>query len=837
MLIALVLILLNIFAWYPVLSFWFFKSWEQSWFIGLCGYDFGVICLMKGHGFLYLINYLLFGWNASGWYLTAMILHIIAVLLTYKVATIITNNKTLGFIIALLFGVNVAYNDVVNWGSFEGLYALLMVIFLLAILAYWKFRIGKGKKTVLWYALTIGLFIFGLFVRESALILPFFLFFFELLLQKFTFSKKYVVSLIKIFFLFGLLSLAYLAFRSWYGGAPHDEIDAMVQLRMTLISQHLYLEYIWRGLLAFGRFAASHLVPYPIVNEIRDGALKFLPTQLTMYYFFPLYGFLYVLLKILIIIYFFKQKTIRNILIFAFLWFLIPTVFYSFAFSITDNQLQQKYDWDSARWVYFSFFATVVFWVTVFWSLAQQVMKKHKKSAKKIQYAGVIAIILILCVNLYLLRAIQHDMYTKTFKPAKDFYTNFFKSFPTLPKDYVFYSYPFATPMSDYLSEWFYLRKVYYPYLTDNRNDWAEGHIGMLLERLQEKSAKLESTFFLDYNQTNGLMDKTKKAREVILNQKEYSYIVNEVIDHSLENKEKKEHDVTIKLDPPLHVEIPYVMELTVSANAKENTANELTAYVQDRIDFLNNAKVSVCRTVPIGSLSRPAMHLLPGNIIDGNIGLRSFWTADCRPAWVEIDLGRAKEIGALAFRSNPGESTNIPGDYYIETSLDGKTWEKIVDVLKNDAYQKIDVFPKIVTARYVRFTVVNTNRGSLLSLDELEVIGKDGVAIAASYNHDFEKLIRDSYTSGLFLRVSWQTEPNNFTSDEQLANNAIYIPFIADGNNHTYILRPNENEFFSYPGQFLQRMITNVSVDIVGVPATVTIDSLKIMPKYKMTR
>src|SRR5258708_14263526 len=124
----------GIIAWYQTLGFWFFKGYEATWLTGVAPYT--VINLIKGHGFLYFIDYKIFGWNPFGWYATSLLLHLIASTLLFYLIFILTKNKTLSFIASIIFVANTSYNDVLTWGSFNSYYPLLLSLMLLTLIVY-----------------------------------------------------------------------------------------------------------------------------------------------------------------------------------------------------------------------------------------------------------------------------------------------------------------------------------------------------------------------------------------------------------------------------------------------------------------------------------------------------------------------------------------------------------------------------------------------------------------------------------------------------------------------------------------------------------------------------
>ena len=60
-----VIVFVGIIAWYQTLGFWFFKGYEATWLTGVAPYT--VINLIKGHGFLYFIDYKIFASISLGW--------------------------------------------------------------------------------------------------------------------------------------------------------------------------------------------------------------------------------------------------------------------------------------------------------------------------------------------------------------------------------------------------------------------------------------------------------------------------------------------------------------------------------------------------------------------------------------------------------------------------------------------------------------------------------------------------------------------------------------------------------------------------------------------------
>lgn len=837
-----ILILTTIFAWYPVLSFWFFQAWEQSWLIGNCGYHFNLPCIIQGHALLYLINYMLFGWNPTGWYATALLLHIIAVLLVLLFVSKLTGNKIIAFVASLIFAVNITYHDVLTWGSFNGLYALMLCTFIGASLCYRKFKEIKDSRRFLWYGGILLLFSIGLLVRESALLLPLLLVSLEVFDDKFVFSKKKIGKTLLTFLPIFLLLALYLLWKNFYGAASYDYVDSSVQYRISLLSQGQYVEYIKRTILMVGLFAGPHIIPFPLLNFLRDHATAHFTSPFINYYFFPSIGLSYILLQILLIRKNWTNKKIRNVLLIAFIWFLLPGILACLVITYSDETMVRPYNFNvPPRYRYFAFFGTTLFWTIIFWQLYNRLATVYKKNKKIIAYAFVFLFVGNMILNLILLRGIQEEMFTTLYKPEKDFYKQFTTQYKKLPKDYLFYVYPSSGPLKDFLAEWHHIRRVYYPYLTKERGaTWEENHVGMLLQRLSEGNGRLDETFFVDYTPKLGLIDKTDKGRKILSTLTNFTYNVQGNI--STDTAESGNKSYTLDLLPKLHVEIPYDIIVSLTANPDTVTQQSsysaqklqaIGAYTKDRIEFQKNTKISVSATAPMGGVEgRPAMFLTAKNLIDGNFGRKSLWVGNSRPAWILLDLGQRKTIGALAFHTM--SPADIPSTYTIEVSEDGKQWKEVTRVRGNASKQQVVVFNP-VEGQYVKFTVLETAQGTFASFDELEVLSREGSRVAQYYRDNFEQLLLDSnlYGGSAFLKLSWTTNLNTSTDP---SGNSIYVPVILDGANHDYIFSPNENEHFSLDNELFIRTIDSLSVSIVGLPTQASLSQIKIVPRFSLS-
>jgi hypothetical protein len=99
-------------------------------------------------------------------------------------------------------------------------------------------------------------------------------------------------------------------------------------------------------------------------------------------------------------------------------------------------------------------------------------------------------------------------------------------------------------------------------------------------------------------------------------------------------------------------------------------------------------------------------------------------------PQWLEVDLGKVKNINSINTVFMWSEDNQILQriyQYYVETSVDGKTWSKLFDESKNmmPAHPRgHHCFFKPVEARYVRITTTLNTAQSGGQIVEFEVYG-----------------------------------------------------------------------------------------------------------------
>ena len=118
----------------------------------------------------YALDYQLWHFNAFGYHLTNLILHLINVALVFGLVGYLTGEWMVGFSVALLFGIHPVQIESVVWVA-ERKNVLSSMFFLAAFLSYALFRNrGKGEKTFL--IPCVALFLAGCFSKPNIVVLP-----------------------------------------------------------------------------------------------------------------------------------------------------------------------------------------------------------------------------------------------------------------------------------------------------------------------------------------------------------------------------------------------------------------------------------------------------------------------------------------------------------------------------------------------------------------------------------------------------------------------------------------------------------------------------------------
>ncbi|MDR3674425.1 MAG: tetratricopeptide repeat protein [Acidobacteriota bacterium] len=128
------------------------------------------------------INDAVFGTQAWGWHLTTILAHVLATLLVYLLALRLGIGRDVALLAALIFGLHPAHIEAVAWisGVTEPLLGILLIA---SFLAYVEGR-DEQAHALKWRAISLILFALAILEKETALMLPGLLLFYEWIFRR-----------------------------------------------------------------------------------------------------------------------------------------------------------------------------------------------------------------------------------------------------------------------------------------------------------------------------------------------------------------------------------------------------------------------------------------------------------------------------------------------------------------------------------------------------------------------------------------------------------------------------------------------------------------------------
>lgn len=795
---------ISVIGWYPALNGWFLHSLEPSL---LMDSPWTVLSLIRYHSILYFLSFKLFGWNVYGWYIIALLLHIISSFLLYFLAYILTKKKVISFIIALTFAVNVSYLDIIVWGSYNSLYASILALTLTSLIFTHYFK--TTKKTIFYMGLIL-LFVVSLLLREIAMMIIFLLFFFDVIFLK-KIKKNRVMELIKFYLPFVSIICLYWIFRHFNGGYPFDYVDERHRLRLTLIANHEYSQYLFQASLGFLKKLPPLLIPWPFLNMLRD-AIAF-PQEIKMPYFFPILGSFMMIVSAWIL-FFFRRDTLFKTLLFFFIFMCIGNGFFSLSMPETTTTLQQAYGWQG-RYHYFAF----VGFNSFFWLFLFLLWKRFKiKKIRFINQAFFIPLLIALFVGFQIqlvwnqTKEIDESNYT----PAKNFQKQMANMFPHNDSIH-FYVYPRTYLIGDFIGEWNYLRSTSPETVTPGYK-WTIGVLSLAMQKVVDGLWTKKYTHFITDTPDGKILDKTSE--------------VNSMLSQLDGNEFTSTNSITIE-PLSLPIEVPYIIELKIKAESETiNYEETFSKYLLDRYNYLKTVKVKVS-----SSRTFNGVDLFPDvtaeNITDGNLGGYSMWVSNDninQKSTIIVNLGEIKNIAAVAWSSE--DIRAIPSVYKMYASDDGKNWKIVKNVIGNTSISPIDKFNPPIKGRFIKMDIYSTSQGDPPNVDELEVVTSDAMNVLSSYTN-FRSLLRDSFS------FSQKNESSPIIIGQALVTTKsptmettipIWFSLPVDADFHDFSLQINDSERGSNPGEFLKRDIVKVELNLPS-NREITISNFKIRP------
>jgi tetratricopeptide (TPR) repeat protein len=239
------------------------------------------------------LNYAISGSSPAGYHLVNLAIHLIASLLVYQIAFLLTDRASIGLLAGSLFLIHPLNAEVVNYISSRSssLYALFCLASFLAFLHYRKEAREK------WLALSLAAFILALLSKEAAITLPLLFIAYDVFYPK----KLKNVQKTGIYLVFLSLVILFLSARSHFMGSPSSAIPSLY----PQIDESGYSEFAKKTFLG-GIYLSTHYL-----------YLFLFPSSLTIDHPFPAPAFnlrtvcelLFWLIAVFFVAAFRKQKT------------------------------------------------------------------------------------------------------------------------------------------------------------------------------------------------------------------------------------------------------------------------------------------------------------------------------------------------------------------------------------------------------------------------------------------------------------------------------------------------------------------------------------------------
>ncbi len=155
----------------------------------------------------FALNYHFTGLDPAPMHLINILFHLLNVVLVYVLMKLISNNKNVSLIVALLFSVHPMNVEAVTWISARSS-SMYSAFYLMSLIFYVRYL----KVTEMKYLLLTGLFfIFSLFSKAQAVTLPVVLLLFDFLFERKLLSRKVIIEKIPFFILsliFGIITIS-----------------------------------------------------------------------------------------------------------------------------------------------------------------------------------------------------------------------------------------------------------------------------------------------------------------------------------------------------------------------------------------------------------------------------------------------------------------------------------------------------------------------------------------------------------------------------------------------------------------------------------------------------
>lgn len=269
----------------------------------------------------YLLDYQLWGLNATWYHFHNIVLHVANCILVYVLITALFKDVRVSLIVVLLFGIHPFHVESVAWIS-ERKDLLYVLYYLLSIIFYVKY-IKQGKRKFL--LLSILMFLLSILSKGQAVSLTLSIIAIDIFYNRNLLNKKIILEKIPFVVLsivFGLIAI--------HAQSNEGEINSWNNFNLferIVLSSYSFCQYIIE---AFMPYQLSALHPYP---------LKINNTLPHFYYLYPIFIFVFIFIAVL----FFRKK--KNDYLFGMLFYMANIIFVIQLIPVGDAIFAERYSY------------------------------------------------------------------------------------------------------------------------------------------------------------------------------------------------------------------------------------------------------------------------------------------------------------------------------------------------------------------------------------------------------------------------------------------------------------------------------------------------------------
>lgn len=332
-----------------------------------------------------------------------------------------------------------------------------------------------------------------------------------------------------------------------------------------------------------------------------------------------------------------------------------------------------------------------------------------------------VGIISLAILNIYLSLDYQRTVVLERSLPVKKFYQQLKIALPDIQKNDLIY-FDVADNARSYFADAFSVAQmpettaIAWRYGIDRYDFFLAENYDDLIAKAAENKIAIQNIYPFFYSKEKGLISTKKEFEKLSRGVSEVETIFDENLSEPYYFKDvyfcaiKPEISITLSAKPSL--------EAKKMLNDKEFPFAVALAYDKAKKDFYDSVKVFV---------SSEWRERVGRNLIDQNSN--TVWQAD-RVTWDEektffgFDFGKATKLERFIWVN--AFANNTPINYSIETSADGKYWNKVAEterIVRIDSEKTEEVHFSAVSARFIRMVINKTLNQDSAGISESWVV------------------------------------------------------------------------------------------------------------------